>query len=34
MPKLFAARNSEISSREKRNMERARKVASQGSTSD
>lgn len=30
MPKLFAARNSEISSREKRNMERARKVASQG----
>lgn len=30
MPKLFATGNSEISSREKRNMERARKVASQG----
>ncbi len=30
MPKLFAAKNSEISSREKRNMERARKVAAQG----
>ena len=29
MPKLFATGNSEISSREKRNMERARKVASQ-----
>ena len=30
MSKLFATGNSEISSREKRNMERARKVASQG----
>ena len=30
MPKLFAARDAEISSREKRNMERARKAASQG----
>lgn len=30
MPKIFAATNPEISEREKRNMERSRKIASQG----